>query len=102
MDKRKAIKIVQQYIRYFKREGYKITAVFLFGSYARGTFTDDSDIDVAIVIKNLTNSFDEQVNLMKLRRKFDTRIEPHPFSQLDLKRKNPFITEILKSSMKIA
>ena len=102
MDQRKAIKIVQEYIRYLKIQGYKITAVFLFGSYARGTFTKDSDIDVAIIIKNLRNNFDEQVNLMKFRRKFDTRIEPHPFSQLDLKRKNPFITEILKSSMRIA
>ena len=42
-----------------------------------------------------------QVNLMKLRRKFDTRIEPHPFNEKDFDISNPLVNEILNTGIKI-
>ncbi len=73
----------------------------MFGSYVKGTVTEDSDIDLAIIFKNLSDTFDMQVQLMKLRRKFDNRIEPHAFRESDFKNSNPLANEILKTGLEI-
>jgi hypothetical protein len=39
---------------------------------------------------------DTQIDLMKLRRKIDLRIEPHPFMTEDFNQSNPVVYEILK------
>jgi hypothetical protein len=38
-----------------------------------------------------------QVNLMKIGSKFDCRIEPHPFKQIDITNPDPFVTAILQT-----
>jgi hypothetical protein len=57
---------------------------------------------MAIVFDHLSDSFDMQVELMKIRRKFDTRIEPHPFSQADFNASNALANEILRNGLLIA
>ena len=47
------------------------------------------------------DTFDMQVKLMKLRRKFDTRIEPHAFRESDFEISNPLANEILKTGLEI-
>jgi hypothetical protein len=74
-----------------------LKAAFLFGSAARGTARIDSDIDVAVVLEGISNSFDAQVELMKLRRVVDLRIEPHPFAFQDEDDPSGFMAEIRKS-----
>lgn len=74
---------------------------YLFGSYIKGTITEDSDIDLTIIFNNLADTFDIQVQLMKLRRKFDTRIEPHAFRESDFQMSNPLANEILKTGVEI-
>jgi len=66
-----------------------------------GNLNEDSDIDLAIVLNNLSNSFTMQIQLMKLSRKFDTRIEPHPFDEKDFNTSNPFANEILDKGIEI-
>ena len=100
MDKGEAIKIAKKYIEFISSK-YNIESAMLFGSFAKGNFHDDSDIDVAIVIKNIHDVFDTQVELMKLRRKIDLRIEPHPFDYSDFNRNNPVVNEILKFGINI-
>jgi len=73
----------------------------MFGSFAKGTNHEDSDIDIAIVIKNVSDIIDTQIDMMKLRRKVDLRIEPHPFIVNDFNIGNPVVNEILKSGIKI-
>jgi uncharacterized protein len=41
-----------------------------------------------------------QVDLMKLR-KFDSKIEPHPFRKVDFNVSNPIAYEILKTGLEI-
>ena len=38
---------------------------------------------------------------MKLGRKVDTRIEPHPFIKSDFEKMNPYVQEILTTGKKI-
>ena len=101
MDKRAALKVVKKFITFLKENKFNIQKAYIFGSYAKGSFHEDSDIDLAIIMSNLPDTFDMQVELMKLRRKFDTRIEPHPFDETDFNTSNPFANEILRTGIQI-
>ncbi len=76
MDKREAINKVKAY-RLLLKDYFELEKVYLFGSYAKGTFREDSDIDVAIVVSHVEGDY-FAVNplLWKLRRQVDDRIEP--------------------------
>jgi predicted nucleotidyltransferase len=102
MDERKALDNVKRYITFLKKNQFDIRKAFIFGSFAKGKAADDSDIDLALIIKNLQDSFGTQCQLMKLRRDFDLRIEPHPFDEEDFNPSNPFAHEILTTGIPIA
>ena len=97
------MEIVQKYVEEVCKN-YKIEAIFLFGSYAKGTEHEDSDIDIAIITDDIENDiFDEELNLMKLRRNIDTRIEPHLIRIEDYKNvETPFIQEVIDTGIKVA
>lgn len=95
MDKGEALRIAAAYITSISSK-YSIKQALLFGSFAKGTNHDDSDIDIAIIVNNVVDIIDTQIDLMKLRRKIDLRIEPHPFMIDDFNQSNPVVHEILK------
>jgi uncharacterized protein len=101
MDKNKASKIAREYINFIKQHDPNVKKAYIFGSYVKGTMREDSDIDLAIIFKKLNDTFDMQVKLMKLRRKFDTRIEPHAFRESDFGSSNPLANEILRTGLEI-
>ena len=101
MDQKRTPDVVVKYADFLKRRIPGIKKVFLFGSYAKGTFGEDSDMDLAIVFERLPDTFEMRVELMKIRRKFDTRIEPHPISEADFNLSNPFAKEILRSGYEV-
>ena len=78
MDKADAINLAEKYAVAVKAN-FDYSRMILFGSYAKGNQNEDSDIDIAIILKDFTNVVDMQFQLMKLRRNIDSRIEPHPF-----------------------
>jgi len=101
MDQKTAFNIVKNYVTHLRRNKIAIEEAYIFGSYARGNFNEDSDIDLALILKNLSNNFIMQVELMKLGRQIDSRIEPHPFDESDFNTSNPFANEILKNGIKV-
>jgi predicted nucleotidyltransferase len=100
MDKADAVKIAERYADAVKAN-YSYIRIILFGSYAKGNFNDDSDIDIAIVFKDYDNLIDMQLELMRLRRKIDSRIEPHPFRESEFEPSNPIVYEVLKYGQEI-
>jgi predicted nucleotidyltransferase len=100
MDKGEALKIAKLYIDSISSR-YNIKQAILFGSFAKGTNHKDSDIDIAIVINNIVDIIDTQIEMMKLRRKIDLRIEPHPFMISDFNQSNPVVNEIIKFGIPI-
>jgi predicted nucleotidyltransferase len=42
--------------------------IILFGSYARGDFDDDSDLDLLVILPAVANRFDEMVRLRRALR----------------------------------
>ncbi len=101
MDKRKASDIARKYFNFLKQNDVNVKKGYIFGSFARGTANEDSDIDLAIIFHELDDTFDMQVKLMKLRRRFDTRIEPHPFRESDFQTSNPLANEIMKTGVEL-
>lgn len=83
---------------------YDVETIILFGSYVNGKNRSDSDIDIAIVFNELKDNIEEEeLNLMRLRRKIDKRIEPHIIKKEDFEKvSTPFIKEIIDSGIKIA
>ncbi|MCX6272498.1 MAG: nucleotidyltransferase domain-containing protein [Bacteroidetes bacterium] len=100
MDKADAVIIAQQYADAVKTK-YSFNRIFLFGSYSKGTFNDDSDIDIAIIFKDYNNLMDMQLELMRIRRPIDSRIEPHPFRESEFDLSNPIVNEIVKYGQEI-
>ena len=101
MEQRTAFEIAKEYINYLQSNEYDIQRAYIFGSYASQKFHADSDIDLALILNHVPNSFTMQVQLMKLSRKFDTRLEPHPFDEKDFNASNPFANEILVNGIQI-
>ena len=103
MDKKTDDTIKQFILKVADRTPGFVTA-YIFGSYANNNQRPDSDIDIALIINELSDSdkFDTQVQLMLLASQFDSRIEPHPLSNLDLISDNPFAQEILKTGIEIS
>lgn len=97
MDKKNALKAAQSYVNSLvSSRRYAVKKAFLFGSFAKGRFNNDSDIDIALVLGKYKDTIKELSNLMRLRRNIDLRIEPHPISEKDFKDTNPLVKEVKK------
>ena len=76
MDKKEIDKKLKKYVSLI-REEYSPKKIVLYGSYARGNYTEYSDIDVAVIVEEIKGDFLELITrLYKLRRNIDTKIEP--------------------------
>ena len=76
MDQEKVLNIAKDYADSV-RKVVDTADVFLYGSYARGTATKDSDIDIAVVVRQLPEDYLHTVaTLWKLTRGVSDDIEP--------------------------
>jgi predicted nucleotidyltransferase len=76
MDRESAISLAKRYSELVSQH-ISTKYVVLYGSYAKGTATADSDIDIAVIVDRLDGDYlDEHAKLFRLRRSVDFRIEP--------------------------
>lgn len=76
MDKKQTIDIVKIFAKKIK-EYLPVREIILYGSWAKDTATEDSDIDVAVVLNSNTLDYlDVGKQLYRHRRTVDLRIEP--------------------------
>jgi len=100
VDKR-IIQAVEKYIAEVKKH-YNVDSAYIFGSYVHGTQHKDSDIDVAIALKDIKSKFDEIGKLYLYAYNIDARIEPHAFRATEFrKNETPLIDEIMRTGIKI-
>jgi uncharacterized protein len=95
-----AIDIAKKYLKLLPRE-MAVKKAYLFGSYVKGKQSKISDIDVAIVVGSSIDILDLQMQMLRLRRKVDLRIEPHPIKEKDFISLNPFADEIMQSGIEL-
>lgn len=78
MDKTTVRKLVEEYAKLVVNN-MVVKKIILYGSYARGDYKKDSDIDVAVVVSKESISkdiLDDMAKLFKLRRNISNDIEP--------------------------
>ena len=86
---------INKFIEEIKKH-YKITAIILFGSYAKGTENEDSDIDIAVISDDFDDIYDSMAHLMGMTWEIDARIEPHPIKKKDFDEVSDyFIKEVI-------
>lgn len=99
MDKEEAIEKIKRY-KSLLMQYFQLERVYLFGSYANDTNHENSDIDVAVVVRNISGDyFSVNPLLWKLRRQVDDRIEPILFELDD--DKSGFLEEIKRNGIEI-
>lgn len=80
----------------------RLHSLYVYGSYATGNFTEDSDIDIAVVGNGFSGDLMEDTfQLMKIRRDVDNRIHPYPFSIEDFNADDPMAREIINAGIRI-
>ena len=93
---------INEFIKEIKKH-YNITAIILFGSYAKGTENEDSDIDIAIISDDFEDIYECMANLMGMTWDIDARIEPHPIKKKDFEEESDyFIKEVINTGIKVA
>lgn len=98
MDKKQAIEIAKAY-KSMVAEHLPLKAVYLFGSYSKGGYTEDSDIDIAVVVSHCNNGYFEDAPLLwRLGRKVSYLIEPVLLTE---DTNNPLYADILKTGILI-
>jgi uncharacterized protein len=98
----KILDIIKRFILEATKYNIHIQQAVLFGSYAKGTNNEWSDIDVAIVSSDfigLRYLDNQKISRPKLNISYD--LETHPFRPEDFNEDNPFVKEILSSGVRI-
>ena len=76
MDYEQALDLAKRY-KEMVAEKLPLKALSLYGSYSKGNYREDSDIDIAVVVESLNDNYFEDTPLLwKLRRKISNLIEP--------------------------
>ncbi len=89
------------------KEKYKAEKVILFGSYAKGKATEDSDVDILVIAPTKEKFFERMATVKRLIR--DLRnglpIAPIILTKQEIEKrtkiKDQFIEEILKEGMEL-
>ena len=85
------------------RQVRRVEAAYLYGSQAKGTATEWSDIDVAVISPDFAaDLLKERLLLMRLAAQIDLRIEPHPFRSEDFRPASPLVSEIQRTGVRVA
>lgn len=77
MDRKAALKKARAFV-HLAQKVVPVGAAYLFGSHATGSASNDSDLDVAILVPTLKRDYlGTLTRLYRLRGEVDLRIEPH-------------------------
>ena len=94
----KAIEFAKEY-KDLVAEHLPLKALYLYGSYSKGNYTEDSDIDIAVVVERMSDDYFEDAPLLwKLKRKISNLIEPVLLTE---DTNNPRYADILKTGILI-
>ena len=102
LTKESALDIAYKFVDELKKNGFNLQSAYIFGSFVNGNFDQYSDIDIAIISDDFTGfGFEDRKRINPVILKLSSSIEVHPFNTEDFNLDNPFVREILKTSIKI-
>ena len=104
MSQKDAIKLVNKYLTNLEKAGILVQKAFLYGSYARNTATENSDIDVLLISDIFENGSMEIKSLpWSLALREDFRIEPYAVGSKTFRNDdvNPLIQIVKKEGIEL-
>ncbi len=91
---------LDRYLHLLEESGLSIEQAWLFGSFAAGTATEYSDIDIALVSGSFTgNPFEDIELLLEATVEVDSMLENHTFSSDATD--DPFFQEIVRTGIRL-
>ena len=103
IDYEAAMKAIEEYV-HDVAYAMPISKAVLYGSYAKGTATEYSDVDICFFLDSFGNrrSVDIVSKLLSLTHNYNTiYIEPRAFEISDIGNGNPFVNEVLATGKEI-
>lgn len=95
-------KTILDYLKELEDNNFPIDEAILFGSYAKGTNTEWSDIDIAVISSAFEgNRFWDKQKIRQIKAKVDYSISPLPFRPEDFDESDLFVKEILETGIRI-
>jgi predicted nucleotidyltransferase len=93
---------IQMFLCLVKNE-VRIEKVILFGSYAKGTFTPDSDIDLAIVSPDFKEDacIENMTRLLCIANRVKADIQSLPFSMNEYVEQRGIMEEIMRTGVEL-
>ena len=96
--------VVEQYVSEVKR-AMPIDKAVLYGSYAKGTAAEWSDVDICFFSQAFENKRDIDIiaDLLGIAGKYHPSVcfEPNVFLTSDIENDNPFVKEVLRTGREI-
>lgn len=93
---------ILDFVDELKQHKIDIQKVFLYGSYAKGTHNEWSDIDVALVSEDFTGiRLVDKERMIKAISAVDFGISPLPYRPEDFDESDLFVKEIIKTGIRI-
>ena len=96
------LEIIIKYIQELSKE-ISIDKVIIFGSYAKNTYNEDSDIDIAIFSKDFKNSsIIEDMSFLLIKTSgLGIDLQPEPFTLDDYSNPDGLVKEILDTGIEL-
>jgi predicted nucleotidyltransferase len=95
-------RIISQYLALLKEHGFHIQDAILFGSYARGSAGQESDIDLALVSNEFEGiRFIDKNKIRQLTISTSLDLEVLPFNPKDFTPSDPLVREILDTGIRV-
>jgi len=93
---------IAKYIRALKENNVDVNRAFLFGSYARGNYSEWSDIDLAVVSSAFEgNWIKDRKKIRAITLSISSDIQVLPYRPEDFVPEDPFVKEILETGIQL-
>ena len=98
MDKKSVLEIIDRFKADIENKSIKINKIILFGSYAKGNYRGDSDIDVIVISDDFAPmNYWERIDLLsEIIYDIFEPIEAHSFTRGEWERKTSFLVDYAK------
>jgi len=98
----KVKKTIKKFIDNLQENGVPVKRAILFGSYARGNYSEWSDIDLAIVSDVfIGNRMEDRDKIRFIKVSTSSDLEVLPYRPEDFTEDDPFVKEILETGVEI-
>jgi len=94
--------IIEHFLEELEKNNINIEQAILFGSYAQGTHTSWSDIDLAIISSDFEGDrFKDRNKIRRIKLKISSDLEPIPFPPNEFTSDDPFVEQIMRTGVTI-